>query len=215
MHMRNLACLLLCCFSAAFLQQESLAQGRLETSSQIRVRNPLVLGKSRKDKPQQTTPFEFKISIDPRRDYLGYYQEEGDLLIKCLFRNVSDKKQELTLKDHDPYFGDLNCPVGLTARVWDVQGTLLTKTQYIEDGWWWNRMLGSRGYMMQPGDTITLKPGEQVVRLVPLDIIVGSCPNFPKGVVAGTYTVQFRLSGNEEYLSNKLEIEVKGKEIDQ
>jgi len=89
--------------------------------------------------------------------------------IYCRWTNVSATGAKLLLKDHDAYHGTLEYPWSLQVRVTDKTGNVLTENPTLKDGWWSSAVLESQISKVMPGDVVVLKPGETVVRKVPLE----------------------------------------------
>jgi hypothetical protein len=126
----------------------------------------------------------------------GGYFEGQPISIRCVVENCGKAPREVLLKDHDPYHGTLPYPTTLTATLLDSEGRPLIEhwSQYVA----WSTIFAE-----MPGDRITLKPGESVVRVVPLDEVLRASPI---KVVAGSYRVRLRLGDLE---SNELAVIVK------
>jgi len=129
--------------------------------------------------------------------------------IRCVWRNTREWPVSIDLKDHDDDHGTLDYPVSLSARVLDSAGTVLTENENADHGWWSWYFLWSTTFERMPGDVVTLKPGEEVVRIVPLDKVLWGVDALPGGLSEGTYIVQLSL-GMGRVVSNQLEIEIPG-----
>ena len=103
-------------------------------------------------------------------------------------------------------------PAGMQARVIDAYGVVLTKTVDSRDGWWSSYINHSDSFKEMPGDRITLKPKESVVRIVPLRSILAGLPGGLRegSLAAGEYNVQLRLG---DVISNEMKIKVVPKSI--
>ena len=115
--------------------------------------------------------------------------------MQCTIKNGGDQPREILLADHHPFHGTLPYPVGMRATLWDERGNVIVKdcTWYVV----WNTTFDE-----MPGDRIWLKPGDEVVRIVPLDKMVGwSLPSLK----AGLYRVQLTLG---EMTSNLLTLRI-------
>jgi hypothetical protein len=152
------------------------------------------------------TVIKFEISPHFMREEGGAYHEGGPISIRSVFVNAGAKQQSIVLSDHDDYSGTLPFPVGVRAKVWDSLGKVLTENDNSDEGWWTSYYLSASTYEEKPGDKILLKPGEKVVRIIPLDIMLRGCKGFPNGVLSGRYTVQLSIEG---ITSNKTEIMIK------
>ena len=98
-------------------------------------------------------------------------------------------------------------PAGMQARVIDAYGVVLTKTVDSRDGWWSSYIRHSDSFEEMPGDRITLKPKESVVRIVPLRSILAGLPGGLRegSLAAGEYKVQLRLG---DVVSNEMKIKI-------
>src|ERR1044072_6060841 len=97
------------------------------------------------------------------------YLANEPVLIRCVWKNTGKKSATFLLDDHDDYHGTQSYPAWVQARVRDKSGSLLTKREGAEDGFWSSNYLSSDSLEESPGDSITLKPGEDVTRIIPLD----------------------------------------------
>ena len=157
--------------------------------------------------PDDTTPCQpqpgLSLSIKPRGLTFKVGQE---IWIEVVIRNASMAPRRVLVKDHDPYHGTLSYPTDLTARVIDSKGTVVTRNEIGKDGWWSWWFLASTLFETLPGDVITLRPGEEIIRIVPLNKILLGCRTLPHGLRPGRYSVQLSLC---EMVSNPLEIRVR------
>ncbi len=110
------------------------------------------------------------------------------------------------LKDHDSYHGTLDYPTSIVIRVTDARGQSLTSNDISDDDWWSFYYLWSTLFEDMPGDVIELAPGDELIRIVPIDQVLAGCPGVGGGLQPGRYVVQLRVDG---ILSNELEIEVR------
>ena len=115
------------------------------------------------------------------------------------------------LKDHDKYHGTLDYPTSIAIRVVDEQGRVLTTNDLSHDDWWSRYYLWSTLFADMPGDVIELSPGEEVIRIVPIDQVLLGCPSLDGGLRPGHYAVQLRVDG---VLSNELGIDVRSETKD-
>ena len=122
----------------------------------------------------------------------GDGQASGDLNIHCTFANGTKNDAFLWLPDHKY--------VGFSARVTDLKSNVLTRTRDFGD-WWTSDYTVSERLKGPPDGEIILKPGEKVVRVVPLAIILGGLPPLSPG----EYDVELR-SG--DIVSNRLRLKV-------
>jgi hypothetical protein len=149
-----------------------------------------------------------KLEISPHflQEEGGAYHEGGPISIKAVLVNAGGKRRSILLADHNDYSGTLPYPVGLRAKVWDSQKKIVTENDISDEGWWTSYYLSSSSYEEKPGDKIFLNPGEKVVRIIPLDIMLRGCETLPHGLPSGNFLVQLSLGG---IVSNKTEIVVK------
>ena len=138
----------------------------------------------------------------------GSYREGGPVSLRCTFVNTTTERQEILLSDHNDYSGTLPFPVGLRARVWASSGELVTKNEISPEGWWSWSYNSSAVFFERPGDRITLRREEKVIRIVPLDEVLRGCKTLPEGLKPGRYSVQLKLG---ELVSNKIEITIRSK----
>src|ERR1044072_290209 len=139
----------------------------------------------------------------------GAYAVGKQITIRCVFRNTGAEPVTLSLKDHDQYHGTLPYPQGVQARIEDSDHNVLTGNKADKQGWWTSFSLSSQLSSDEPGDNITIPPGEKVTRVVPLDEVLKGCDGLPNGLPVGHLVVQLRLFGPELRVeSNSLEITV-------
>jgi hypothetical protein len=154
-----------------------------------------------------TSTKDISLTIDRHPGWMGDDYIEGDeISIRCTFRNTGNKKVTFLLADHDDYHGTMPYPAFMQARVIDAYGVVLTKTIDSRDGWWTSYITHSDSFNEMPGDRITLKPKESVVRIVPLRSVLAGLPGMREGsLAAGEYKVQLRL---DEIVSNEMKIKI-------
>jgi hypothetical protein len=128
--------------------------------------------------------------------------------LRCTFVNTTTKRQQILLSDHNDYSGTLPFPIGLRARVWNSSGELITKNEISGEGWWSWSYNSSAIFFERPGDRITLRPKEKVIRIVPLDQVLRGCKTLPDGLKPGGYSVQL---GLDDLVSNKIEFTIRSK----
>jgi hypothetical protein len=148
------------------------------------------------------------LSIDRNPGWIGGNEEGSALNIRCTFRNESTKALTFLLADHSDYHGTLPYPIRMSARIIDSNGNVLTHTEDVGD-WWTSYILSSQSYREMPGNRVTLRPGENVIRIVPLKSVLAGLRNLPNGLKAGKYTVELKLG---DIVSNPLKINVVVKE---
>lgn len=144
------------------------------------------------------------LTIDRHPGWMGDNYEEGDpIRIRCIFRNNGRSSLSFRLADHDSYHGTRPYPFGMRVRVRNLAGVVLSASQEFGE-WWTQYYLSSGVYLEMPGDRITLKPGEQVVRIVPLDEMLLGNQALGK-MIAGEYIVEMEIEG---IVSNKMKLKV-------
>lgn len=153
-------------------------------------------------------PKEISITIDRNKDW-GYDDtdgiEEGDRMsIRCTFQNKGRSTVSLLLSDHDPYHGTMSFPFFMLARVTDTSGKVVTQTKDFGD-WWTMYYLWSSQYTEMPGERISLKPQEKVVRIVPLKAVLSGLESLPNSLMTGEYKVQLKLG---DIVSNTLRLKI-------
>lgn len=115
-----------------------------------------------------------------------------EMRFKLVVRNQSQADVVVSLADHHDHHGTLPYPTSVRARVRNSSGKLLTGgpgescSQY--DMW-------STLFPEHPGDLVTLRPGQEVTRYVPLAVVLRGCPTLGEGLKPGQYDVQFLLDG--------------------
>ena len=133
------------------------------------------------------------------------YRAGHPISIKTIIRNTGRSSRRFLLDDHDEYHGTRPFPHGTTARIRDSRGAVLTRNKVSNDDWWSSGYLDSFLHREMPGDAITFQPGEEVVRIVPLEQVLLGCDGIRNGLRRGSYTVQLSLCG---VVSNELAIRV-------
>jgi hypothetical protein len=147
----------------------------------------------------------FEISAAGVAEMHEAYKAGDPIPVRCVFKNHISTPVTILLRDHDPYLGTLPYPDEIQARVSDSSGQILT-TNDVSNNEWWNSFYSSSQLMLErPGDRVTISPGEQVTRVIPLERVLGGCPGLHDGLPAGRYTVQLKLA---RLVSNPLVIEV-------
>lgn len=160
------------------------------------------------DPSQKEPPIKFELHSHFLGENGGSYREGGPVSLRCAFVNTSARRQEILLADHNDYSGTLPFPIGLLARVWDSSGELITTNEISPEGWWSWSYNSSAVFFERPGDSITLRPKEKVIRIVPLEAVLRGCKTLPEGLKPGRYSVQLKLG---DLVSNKIEITIKSK----
>jgi hypothetical protein len=116
---------------------------------------------------------EFTVSLDAPLKGSAGKESDAPISVICSWKNVSSSPVEILLKDHDSSLGTLEYPYGIMARITNQDGAVLTATSAISDGYWGS----SAGTMLRlssimPGDVVTIRPGETVVRKFVLDSVL-------------------------------------------
>jgi hypothetical protein len=136
------------------------------------------------------------------------FRQGEPMPVRCVFANPGAQPVTILLRDHDAYLGTLEYPGEMQIHVVDAAGRLVTKNEIDGDGWWNWFYLSSQFSVEEPGDRITIPPGDHVTRVVHLEDILRGCPGISAGLARGRFTVQLRL-GN--IVSNSLVIDVTSK----
>ena len=152
--------------------------------------------------PQSTR--EISLTIDRPTGWPGVDREGDDLNIRCTFRNRSKKTVRLMLADHNNYTGAKPFPLGLKAKVTDADGEVITYSIDMGD-WYTSHYYAEGNYQDTPADWVRIRPGEKVVRIVPLAVVLRDLGEDWGGLKAGEYTVQLRLGA---VISNRLNLMV-------
>jgi hypothetical protein len=151
------------------------------------------------------SPREISLTIDRPAGWSGVDQEGDDLNIRCTFRNRSKKTVRLMLADHNNYTGAKPFPYGLKAKVTDADGEVITYSIDMGD-WYTSHYYAEGNFQDTPADWVSLKPGQEVVRVVPLAVVLRDLRLEDwEGLKAGEYTVQLRLGAA---ISNRIKLKV-------
>jgi hypothetical protein len=122
-----------------------------------------------------------------------------DVAIYCRWTNVGKSEVKLLLKDHDAYHGTLDYPWGIQVRITGKNGKVITENTVEKDGWWDGSNIQSQLSKIMPGDAVVLKPGETVVRLIPLQSVLANLGDLPglsgQQPSPGDYFLKLRLGG--------------------
>ena len=138
------------------------------------------------------------------------YTVDGPISIRCVLKNPTDREQTISLKEHDKYHGRLPYATSVTAKVIDAWGTVLTRERPPRDNDWWTfYTVWSTVFLDDmPGDRVTMPPGSELVRRIPLREVLLGCPSLEEGLPAGLYDVQVSIDG---IISNVLQIRIRDK----
>ena len=140
---------------------------------------------------------EFEIGFDSKLKSKEKTKSHYIATIYCSWRNISDKPVPLLLKDHDHYHGTLDYPFGINIKILNDEGVVLTATYPDNGGWWASSRYSAQSSSLMPGDIIILEPGEQVIRKISIDDVLGhlthkqaadKAPRRPDGVIDMTKT---------------------------
>jgi hypothetical protein len=74
--------------------------------------------------------------------------------------------------------------------------------------WWTSHYYAPPDYGERPGDRVKLKPGEKVVRIVPLAAVLMGLKEDWRGLKAGEYIVELKLG---DIVSNRMKLAVAAK----
>lgn len=157
------------------------------TKSFILPSNPLTLTITAKDSPST-----------------ALFRAGERIQVLCTFTNTGSGTREILLPQ-----SDTGLPGFLLARVWALDGRLLTENDLDPDGWFSSIMLWSATYTERPGDRIPIEPGAERTIRVNLDRLLLGCPAIPEGLPPGSYGVQFKA---EDLESNELILHVQREE---
>jgi hypothetical protein len=172
----------------------------------LRVPDPAKTTAPSLDGPPGWSAKDISLTIDRPEGWSGMDQEGDDLNIRCTFLNKSKRVIAFLLADHTNHIGAKPYPYGLKTRITDAGGQVLTHT--IDMGDWWTSHYYDPpdGYGAEkPGDRVTLKPDEKVVRVVPLAAMLRDLEEGWNGLKSGKYVVQIKLG---EIVSNRLTLAV-------
>lgn len=131
----------------------------------------------------------------------GSYVVGEPIFIKCVFANQGTEPLTLLLKDHDDYHIAWAFPAWVAAKVEDSAGKILTSPNGEEDGFWSAHFLSSTMMQVAPDDLVSLKPGEEVTKIIPLEKVLAGSP--AQTLAAGRYVVQLSYG---DVLSNELAV---------
>ena len=107
------------------------------------------------------------------------------------------------MADHNNFSGAKPFPYGMKAKVTDADGEVITYS--IDMGDWHTSHYYADNFQDTPADWVSLKPGEKVVRIVPLAVVLRELGEGWEGLKAGEYTVQLRLGA---VISNPIKLKV-------
>jgi len=147
---------------------------------------------------------DISLTIDRPKESSGTDQEGEDLNIRCTFKNKSKREVSFLLADHTNQVRAKPYPYGLKTRVTDARGQILTHTIDMGD-WWTSHYYDPPDDREKPGDRVTLKPGEKVVRVVSLAAMLSDLEVGWNGLKAGEYVIEIKLG---EIISNRLTLTV-------
>jgi hypothetical protein len=159
------------------------------------------------DGPPGWSGKDISLTIDRPKGWSGIDQEGEDLNVRCTFKNKSKRVVTFMLADHANHIGAKPYPYGLKARVTNAGGEVLTHTIDMGD-WWTSHYYAPPDYGERPGDRVRLRPGEKVVRVVPLAAVLMGLEEDWRGLKAGEYTVELKLG---DIVSNRMKLAVAAK----
>ena len=134
----------------------------------------------------------FKIGFDSELKTTEKTAKDGHIVIYCSWRNITDKPVLLLLKDHDSHYGKLDYPFGIQIRITNSEGVIVTANSQYKEGWWDFSCYCSQLSKLMPGDIITLKPKERIIRSFKIDDVLmrltfiqaaDKVPRTPDGVI--------------------------------
>ena len=134
----------------------------------------------------------------------SHYPSGRPIPIQLAIINHGPVSSEVRLKDHGKNGGQE--PLwGLAARVADKTGKLLTRNELdVHGDDWWSSALAPSDCSGQEcemaGDRVSIPPGQTVLRMADLDVLIANCPGLLRGLdyvklPPGSYTVQLSLNG--------------------
>jgi len=131
-------------------------------------------------------PKGISLTIDRHPGWLGESEEGGDRVFAAR-SGTRVRCRHIPVGRSQDYNGTLPYPMGFMAKVSDKDGVVLTRTATFGD--WWTSYFDESGCRCpeMPGDRITLKPREKVVRIVPLAVVLRGMDNLRGGLKAGDY----------------------------
>ena len=160
-----------------------------------------------RDGPPGWSGKDISLTIDRPAGWSGVDEEGDDLNLRCTFRNKSKRTVTFLLADHNNDSGAKPYPLWLKARVTDAVGEVLTHTIDMGDWWTWH-YYAPPNYQERPGDRVRLRPGEKVVRVVPLAAVLMGLEEDWGGLKAGEYIVELKLG---DIISNRMRLKVVAK----
>jgi hypothetical protein len=147
---------------------------------------------------------ELSLTIDRPAGWSGVDREGDDLNIRCTFRNRSRRVVRFMLADHNNFSGAKPFPYGMKAKVTGEGGEVITYS--IDMGDWYTYHFYAEGnFEDTPADWVSLKPGQEVVRVVPLAVVLRDLGEGWTGLKAGEYEVRLRLGA---VISNRIKLRV-------
>lgn len=140
-----------------------------------------------------------KLTLKP----LGPYPEGKPIRLQLAITNDQPVPVELRLRDHGKQGGPE--PLwSLAARITDKNGEVLTRSCCPKEDDWWSSAIAvsdscGPGECEDPGDYVTLAPGQTVLRMADLASLVWNCPGLAQmrrsSLPAGSYDVQLSVDG--------------------
>ena len=133
----------------------------------------------------------------------GRYPEGKPILLQLAITNDQPVPVELRLRDHGKN-GDQEPLWSLAARITDKNGEVLTRSCCPKEDDWWSSAIAISDYCgpgecEDPGDYVTLAPGQTVLRTADLASLVWNCPGLVQmhrsSLPAGSYDVQLSVDG--------------------
>ena len=133
----------------------------------------------------------------------GRYPQGKPILLQLAITNDQPVPVELRLRDHGKQ-GDPEPLWSLAARITDKNGEVLTRSCCPKEDDWWSSAIAvsdscGPDECEDPGDYVTLAPGQTVLRTADLASLVWNCPGLVQmhrsSLPAGSYDVQLSVDG--------------------
>jgi hypothetical protein len=164
----------------------------------------------------QPAGLELRIDQPGSTDPGGCYLDARKIPIQVIVMNRSTTTLDLLLRDHDDSGYHQAVLSGLQARLLDASGEVLTRHSTAKGGpdqeWWTSAYLDSTACVgdkdcEQPGDRVSIPPGQQVRRVIDLTSLLAGGPSLAGRLRTGAYRLTLRL-GN--LVSNEFQFVLTG-----
>jgi hypothetical protein len=147
-----------------------------------------------------------KLIIDySKYDHNNTFHINDNIRLKCEIININNKDEKVYLKDHHDYHGTLDYPTSIYITIEDEYGKKIID-EYTDYFCW------SAEFNEMPGDWISLKNNEKIIRYFSINKILG---NEHKNIISniGKYNIIVTLKYydketeiRKKYVSNSLEL---------